>query len=148
MKTVLAFDPAAEVNISDTGFALLEYSKDTTPSVLQSGVIHGGFEGFVEWVRRDKLEADTIVSEQFIQNRKAADVSPLLIEGVIRFVYPNVVLQPSSSLSMVSEEHLKSFGFWSKVGHHKDANSALRHALFWLRSERHKPTLRGLSNLS
>lgn len=144
-STLLAFDPAAEVAVSDTGYALFEYTADAPPTFVQSGVIHGGFEGFSNWLRTTPLEADTVVCEQFIHYNAAADISPLLIEGAIRSYYKDVVLQPSSALGMVSEAQIKALNMWSEEGHHADANSATRHAIFYLRSVRHTPTLRLLS---
>lgn len=143
--TLLAFDPAAEASVSDTGFALLEYTENTAPRIIQAGVVHGGYEGFTGWLRDNPIEVDTVVCEQFIHYNAAADISPLLIEGAIRYVYPDTILQPSSVLGMVTEQHLKDVGFWTGVGHHQDANSAIRHAVYWLRSQRHTPTLKMLS---
>lgn len=141
---LLAIDPAAERAVSDTGYVLLEYTDSTMPRVVEAGVIHGGFEGFVN--QTEKLpEADYVVCEKYVTYNKASDPSPLLIEGVVRYLYPMVVLQPSSALSMISEKDLKELGLYSSEGHHRDQNSALRHALYFLRKERHLPTLKALT---
>ena len=136
---LLAIDPAAESPISDTGWALLYYD-DTTPATLvDSGVVNGGFAGFCGWVLPD---SDVTVCERFVRFRSQADSTPQLIEGVVRYLRPNVVLQPSSGYkTAVSDAVLKNLGLWSTKGHHADERSALRHGLWYLKKIKHMPTL-------
>ena len=76
---------------------------------------------------------------------KSGDVTPLLAEGVVRCVRPDVVLQPSSALALVSEAQAKALCPEIRAqGHHRDNLSALRHILAYLAKSRHKPTLRAL----
>ena len=146
MTTLLAFDPAAERRVSDTGWAW-GYFDDTTPFTLQGGgVIHGGFEGFCQWVREHKYPVvDTTIVEHFIMFNRKADPTPLLVEGVIRFRWPDTVLQPSTGKNtLVSDDELKAYGLWDTIGHHRDFVEASRHALVYLVKQRHVPTLRKL----
>ena len=171
MTTLLAFDPAAETPISDTGWAVVQYEDDSPPELVASGVIHGGFQGFLEWVsdiphyHNKQFEGpiytprgwfsdptthrcfpvDHVICEQWVDYGGYVDTSPRLIEGIIRYLWQDVVLQPSKALQMVTANDLKALGWYTTEGHHLDQNSAARHALYYLRSIRHKPTLRLLS---
>lgn len=140
MTTILAYDPAAERESSDTGWFLGEFSEDQPVSRIDSGVVHGGFEGFRVWT---KPEADIVVCERYVVFNRAGDPSPMLIEGVIRYLYPDVVLQPASGKNTaVSDTALKRLGLYSTKGHHHDEREATRHAVWRLKKLKHLPTLR------
>jgi len=149
VTSILAVDPCAEREVSCTGWAFGEYEPQTPFRLLGSGVIEGGFEGFVEEVQHRLVglgtllqNADEALVEHYVSYNKAGDPTPLLAEGVVRCVRPDVTLQPSSALSLVSEAQAKALYPEMKVqGHHKDSLSALRHLLAYLVKNRHKPTL-------
>ena len=143
-RSVLAFDPAAETVVSDTGWALLEYDDDTAPRLVDSGVISGGYQGFSDWMDDSRMafHNGTVVCEQFRLYRAAADPSPLLIEGVIRYMWPKTVLQRANEKEIASKTRLKKLGVWSSEGHHADAGSAVQHAYAYLLRQRHEPTIR------
>lgn len=137
---LLAIDPAAENPVSDTGWALLYYDKNTPATLLDSGVVRGGFAGFCGWVLP---ESDVTVCEHYVVFNRAGDPTPLMAEGVVRYLRPDVVLQPSSGYkTAVSDAVLKNLGLWSTKGHHADERSALRHGLWYLKRIRHMPTLK------
>lgn len=160
MTTILAIDPAAETPTSDTGWALALFSETEPFELLNSGVIHGGFEGFCR-IHNELLEIrllmsevgldpDRVVVENYIPYNSLGDSSPRLIEGVVRFLRPDAVLQPSSVLSekgLVPDSLLKAMGLWSTLGHHNDEVSAIKHALHYVLASRHKPTLKAIRNL-
>ena len=158
MTTILAIDPCAEREVSCTGWAFGEYEPQTPFRLLDSGVIEGGFEGFVEEIqfnpRKVNLysmlaDADEALVEHYVPYNKAGDPTPLLAEGVVRCVRPDVVLQPSSALALVSEAQAKAL--YSEIraqGHHADNLSALRHLLAYLVKNRHKPTLRAFTSIA
>lgn len=145
MTTLLAIDPACESNVSDTGYCLGEFSEDTPFKIIDSGVIHGGYKGFVKAAEMlDK--PDIVVYERFVTYNKVADPSQMLIEGVIRYVRPDAVGQPSSGKNtLVPNTFLKDKGLWDTKGHHHDMVEAIRHAYVWLFKSRHKGTLDELS---
>lgn len=154
MVTLLAFDPAAETHVSDTGWAVVQYEDDSPPELVASGVIHGGFQGFLDVLKEDNFWFVTgltigdnfqVICEQWVDYGGYVDTSPRLIEGVIRYLWQDVVLQPSKALQMVTANDLKALGWYTTEGHHRDSASSLRHILYYLRSIRHKPTLRLLS---
>lgn len=156
MTTILAIDPCAEREVSCTGWAFGEYEPQTPFRLLGSGVIEGGFEGFVEEVQHRLVglgallqNADEALVEHYVPYNKSSDVTPLLAEGVVRCVRPDVVLQPSSALALVSEAQAKAL--YSEIraqGHHRDNLSALRHLLAYLVQNRHKPTLRAFTSIA
>lgn len=161
MTTILAIDPAAERAVSDTGYCYGEFTDDMEFKVIDSGVIHGGFRGFesaahpylpagMDFSLCDPLlEADIIVYEKFVTYNKVADPSQMLIEGVIRYIRPDAVGQPSSGKNtLVPNDFLKKKELWgtkgSGAGHHRDEVEAIRHAYYYLARNQHIPTLREL----
>ena len=152
MTTILAIDPCAEREVSCTGGAFGEYEPQTPFRLLGSGVIEGGFAGFAEEVQHNIKGLGTLLHntnvalvEHYVPYNKSGDVTPLLAEGVVRCVRPDVVLQPSSALALVSEAQAKALCPEIRAqGHHRDNLSALRHILAYLAKSRHKPTLRAL----
>ena len=152
MASILAIDPCAEREVSCTGWAFGEYEPQTPFRLLGSGVIEGGFAGFAEEVQHNIKGLGTLLHntnvalvEHYVPYNKSGDVTPLLAEGVVRCVRPDVVLQPSSALALVSEAQAKALCPEIRAqGHHRDNLSALRHILAYLAKSRHKPTLRAL----
>lgn len=144
-KTVLGIDPGGKGG--DTGVVFISYS-DTQPATLVDSVaVHDGFDGFCEWwsdfTRRNEIP-DTVVVETFVNyGRPGADLSPLLIEGVVRYFYPEAVLSPASGKNKsVPDAVLKRLGVYMPGDHHRDRTEAARHVVRWLRNQNHIPTLR------
>ena len=148
MTRILAIDPSAERDISSTGFAILDYTAQGAAKVVASGAIPGGFEGFIHSI--DRLQAfqpDKVVCEHYVAYNRAADPTPLLVEGVVRYLWPDTTLQPSTGKNtLVPNDKLKEWGYWdSHAGHHADEREAIRHAFVYLVNQRHRPTLKLLS---
>ena len=152
MTTILSLDPSAERAISDTGYCYGEFEDNKPFRVLDSGVVHGGFNGFVSRLNETQdgldtlynriLSADIVVCEQFISWEPRADSTPRLIEGIVRYLRPDTVLQPSSGYkTAVSDDVLKRLGLWTTEGHHADSRSATRHLIMYLKNNLHRPTL-------
>lgn len=149
MKTILAIDPAAERGVSDTGYCYGEFRKNSQFNIIGSGVIHGGFNGFRQELRhggefyKRLLTADVVVCEKFVAWEPRADSTPRLIEGVVRYLRPDTILQPASGYkTAVPDRVLKHLGLWSTEGHHSDERSATRHLIMYLKNQLHKPTLK------
>lgn len=159
MTTILAIDPCAEREVSNTGWAYGRFDDNTPYEFLAGGVVEGGFGGLSQALQpgtpvhsrwgqfRDFLvaNADIVVVEHFIHYNRAGDATPLLAEGVVRHLRPDAVLQPSSALQYVTDGQLKALGLYVTLGHHKDRNSAVKHALAYLRNQYHRPTLQALT---
>jgi len=156
MHSILAIDPCAERSVSDTGWAFGLWDDDMPLEFTAGGVISGGFDGFVAatqtvqeedgWFYDDYLmAAGVVVCEHYVQYNKLGDATPLLTEGVVRYLRPDTVLQPSSGKNtLVSDTDLRRYGVYGTEGHHHDQREATRHALVYLAKQRHVPTLRKL----
>lgn len=150
MTLILSLDPACERNVSDTGWCLAEVEPDSPAQRINGGVIHGGFDGFVrelydckEFPDALQAQADVVICEQFVSWEPKADSTPRLIEGIVRYLRPDAVLQPSSGYkTAVPDEVLKRLGFWTTNGHHADERSAARHLIMYLKHDKHLPTLK------
>ena len=150
---VLAIDPgSSQAQVSHTGIVLLSGT-----TLLDSWAVDRGVTGFSAWARhqvslrggppygvrnsQDKWEdVDAVVCEKFVDRQvMGADRSPLLVEGVVRFLWPDVVLQPASGYkSQMPDEVMEKLGFSSKSfggDHHKDRWSALRHGLLYMKRQ-------------
>lgn len=150
---VLAIDPgSSRAQVSHTGIVLLSGT-----TLWDSWAVDSGVAGFGAWARhhvslrggppygvrnsQDKwVDVDAVVCEQFVDRQvMGADRSPLLVEGVVRFLWPEVVLQPASGYkSQMPDEIMEKLGFSSKSfggDHHKDRWSALRHGLLYLKRQ-------------
>ena len=153
---ILAIDTPAEDPVSSTGWALVD-DKDgeEVPVVVDKGAIGGGFNGFVallqtlpfrDWFRR----VGRAVVEKYGPYGGAGDTSPLLAEGALtyRLIQAGVPLvrQPASGKNkMIPDSFLKAQGWYSTKGHHHDEREAVRHALYYLTKQRHKPLLKALA---
>lgn len=148
MSRILSIDPGGKGG--DTGIVLIEYD-DTQPATLvDSWAVHDGFDGFCQWwfdyTSGNDLHVDYHIVETFVNyGRPGADLSPLLIEGVVRYTYPDVILSPASGKNTkMPDRAMTNLGFQRKAfggDHHADRWEALRHALVWLKSQKHIPTL-------
>jgi len=143
LTTLLAIDPAAARPVSSTGWAFCTYSDTEAFAVVQSGVVNGGFTGFRDDPNIHRLlnAANTVVCEKYVPY-KAADPSPMMIEGIVSFVRPDTVFQPATGKNNLAPDVLlKALGLWSTSGHHRDELEARRHALVYLLKQEHLPTL-------
>lgn len=119
-------------------------------------------DGYMEIIEGDV----TVVSEKFVplpapRSFKLNELEPIRIEGALDVMVDDVVWQRSSAMVLAggdtpaqrkknSDDVLRRMGLWStgKEVHYKDANdvnSAQKHAIAYLRSIEHKPTLEFLA---
>ena len=144
LTTLLAIDPAAARPVSSTGWAFCTYSDTEAFAVVESGAVNGGFVGFRDSAEIHRLvqAADTVVCEKYVPF-KAADPSPMMIEGVVSFLRPDTIFQPATGKNtLVPDDLLRGLGLWTTPGHHHDEREACRHALLYLIRAEHLPTLK------
>ena len=144
LKTLLSLDPSAARDVSNTGWAWGTYSDEEAYTVLASGNISGGFRGFINdaAVLRLLRVAETVVCEKYVIYNRAGDPSPMKIEGVVEFLRPDTIFQPSAHKNtLVPDDLMKKLGMWSTAGHHHDEREAVRHALLYLTKTVHMPTM-------
>lgn len=154
---VLAIDPGStKAKVSHTGIVFMNGTQ-----LWDSWAVPDGINGFREWYKGSGFyphhdtpgicypavhEPMTVVCEQFVDRQvRGADRSPMLVEGAVRFLWPNVVLQSASGYKtqMPDEQMEKLMGFNAKSfggDHHADRWAALRHGLLYLK-RRHDPTV-------
>lgn len=159
MTRLLSIDPG-----KNTGIALGEYS-DTEPyRLLQRWQVHGGTAGFKRWWRRERPEYDALVIEKFIlaANEFTADLTPVLIEGVLDVLLEDETVQPvwqprQAKGSLIGYppsvktktqrqrfrfDFLDRFGLFAAGTDNDDSNDAITHSLVFLKSRQHIPTMR------
>lgn len=144
MTLLLGIDPGGTGG--HTGAVLLEYTAQTAPVLVNSWAVPGDMDSFREWWQ-SPFERMTVVCEKFVnRNIAGADLTPLLFEGAVRYLVPDVVLQPASGKnSAVDDAAMARLGFSKKEfagDHHQDRWEALRHSLWYLKKQRHLPTLK------
>lgn len=160
MKTILSIDPSGS-SAGHSGVALVGYGDDTPATLLASWAVQGGLEPFRKWHRgqfpqwvhrpsmqyvpgADETWVDTVIVEHFVnRNVPGADISPVGIEYVVRWLWPDAVLSPASGKNTaVPDQALKNLGMYEDKSHHHDIREASRHAIWWLKKQGHVPTLR------
>lgn len=162
MRTILSLDPSGDPR-GHTGIVLLGYTETEPVTLLGAWAEPGGVDAFRDWYLRtvsqnkyvetppafpceptDQFCIDTVVVEQFVDRQiRGADRSPMLVEGVVRFLWPGVHLSPASGYkTAVPDAALKNLGLWLTGDHHNDRISAARHGVRWLKKQGHVPTIR------
>jgi len=151
MARLLAIDPGGKGG--DTGIVLLDYTDDTPALLVDSWAVEDDLKGFRKWFGDNGdvlMDPDTtVVCEEYVQrNVMGADLTPLLIEGAIRFMRADTVLQPASGKNTaVPDRAMWAAGFNRGMfpgDHHSDRWESLRHGLVYLKHQPHLPTLRAL----
>lgn len=150
---LLSLDPG-----ESSGIALGIFADDQPYELIETWQPRGGAVGFLQWWRSDVLyktmgvwdkQQDIIVSELFTLRNNAfvANVEPVRIEGVMLALGIEPVWQRPFMKKLVADEILVEHGLWQtgkKFGHvdGRDANDSIVHSLAYLKSNRHRPTLR------
>lgn len=158
MSYLISFDPGVY-----SGVALGTLSEKDPYRLLETWQVPNGAEGFKESLILRKPVADIAVSEKFVIRNMAGfshtadSVEPLRVEGVLVAVYPEIHWQEPSAQNLVSgktpsetkrlsDDFLRYHGLYQEPstieGRQKnDANSAIKHALAYLKGIGHKPTI-------
>jgi hypothetical protein len=140
MALVLSLDPGGT-----TGYALISVDDDSQMYVGRSGQIKGGLKGFLDfhWDVLEDLPVQKIICESFTlrEGIYGADLSPVYIIGALEALYPTVeiVYQEPKIKPLCDDDRLKKLGLHEPGKPHK--NDAIRHAVIYLRNNKHMPTL-------
>lgn len=141
MTKILSLDPGGT-----TGYAIVE-ATDTGVSLLEAGQIPEDLKGFIKWYdTRGRRDWDVVVCESFIlrPSVKFPDLSPVYIIGALEALEApwekEITYQAPSSKPLCNDDTLKRLEFYQVGKGH--ANDAIRHAIIYLRTKRHMPTLR------
>lgn len=170
MQHILSIDPSGDIR-GDTGISLIGYDDNTPAHGVASWAIPGGIEAFRTWLDNltdqfgdyvyigptgewaddwlprllgEAVRIDIVIVEQFINRQiKGADISPLGMQYIVQWVWPNAVLSPASGKNTaVPDSVLKALGLYDDKSHHHDVREASRHAVWWLKKQKHLPTLK------
>ena len=143
MRRLIAFDPG-----KCTGVSLWQYDSDTPLSLVGSGQIEGGVDGFLEYFYPTDgryMIWDVIVSESFVLDGRTPnpDVTPLKIEGILEAHAHRtgalVRFQRNNFKAHVDNDLLKKFELYKPGQPH--AMDSMRHALAYMKTSHHMPTL-------
>ena len=132
-----------------TGVAVLRYTEHTKPELVYLHQIPDGREGFFYFFIGSDVGEGTIftsVSEKW-ETREgihSANLEPVYSEGVQYASWVDqTVYQSPSVKKMVGDEFLKVNNLWTEGKRHQ--MDALLHAIYYLRSIGHEPTLKALA---
>lgn len=162
MKDILVIDPGME-----TGFVFAEYDDDKPVEIKRAWQKQGGLDGIHNtlWDYDTHLSVQTWVFEKFRTTprvMRADEVEALRIEGAVRLLRPDVVMQYNGAMLLAGTDHgsagknktaadnvLRKLGLWhtGKMIGAKDANdvnSAMKHLVAYLRGIGHAPTMEAL----
>lgn len=142
MRRLIAFDPG-----KTTGVSLWQYDSDTPLTLVGHGQIEGGVDGFLEYFypKGMFLPWDVIVSESFVLDGRTPnpDVTPLKIEGILEAHAHRtgalVRFQRNNFKAHVDNDLLKKFELYKPGQPH--AMDSMRHALAYMKTSMHMPTL-------
>ena len=136
---VLGLDPGGK-----TGVCLYDTENPLEPFFLE---VEGGVRGFSAWWKGQRLsEGAQLVCESFrLDDRtKQPDLSPVEIIGFLKAEgIPITYQMPSKGKLKVTNAILKRAGIYPKRGQVKGGHvvDAERHALEYLVTKRHRPTI-------
>ena len=143
MRHLLALDPGRT-----TGMSIWQYDAETPLTLVGSGQIENGVEGFLEYLYPDPIKYmnwDVIVSESFVLDGRTPnpDVTPLHIEGILESHAHRtgclLRFQRNNFKAHVDNDLLKKFGLYIPGKPH--AMDSMRHALAYMKTSRHMATL-------
>lgn len=160
LTTLIAIDPGQM-----SGVFIGKFDEVSQLRRLGYAQVPGGFAGIAEWFD-SQIDAgftwDVVVSEKFStrpmsRQYKLEELEPIRIEGLIQWLRPDVVWQAPAMMVLRqgdtqaqrkrnSDDVLRRGGLWltGKDVNYKDANdanAAAKHALAYMRSIKHAPTI-------
>lgn len=138
MPTILAIDPGKR-----TGVAAIDYQEDRAPVLIQSAEIYNGVEGFHTWWQMANPRYDVLVVENFIPREGVfgIDHEPLKVIGFLSQFKP-ILQSPAGRKKAVPDSALKRLDLYLPGEKNRNAREAVRHAVWWLKNQGHKPTIR------
>lgn len=133
---ILAVDPGVR-----SGVALLDVPNTKPPVLMSHEDISGGLSGFHEWWDL-RPSYDVLVVEDYIPRRGVpGNQEPQRIIGYL-YPYTPVLQAPAGRKQAVSDDVLKRLGLYLPGEPNRNAREAVRHGIWWLKKQRHLPTLK------
>lgn len=121
---------------------IIECDKDTQPVLVKAWQIKDGLQGFLKkgWMQE---QFDIIVCENFTLRNSVTfpDLSPVYIIGALEaLAVQDIIYQRPAEKPVCPDNILKVMNFYQVSMPH--ANDAIRHAVIYLRKQRHIPTIK------
>lgn len=152
MNRLLSIDPGME-----TGIVVMGYERGERPRVLGRSQVLGGLAGLLQRIDPFIESADEITCESFSprpgeRSWKLDELEPLRIEGALQIMTNGeITWRRPEQRKLIgtlprTEAFLKATGYWTtpKMVNRpdaNDANSAMMHAIGYLRDRAHRPTI-------
>jgi hypothetical protein len=137
---ILSLDPGGT-----TGYMIATVSPDSELNIERSGQIKNSLNGFLDfhWDVLEDEDINLVVCESFTlrEGIYGADLSPVYIIGALEALYPaiEIVYQEPKLKPLCDDDRLKKLGLHEPGKQHR--NDAVRHAIIYLRNNKHIPTL-------
>ena len=155
-ESILAFDPG-----DVTGWSLWAYDPDYPVQRLEYGMIHGGLEGFIQFLelRLGRLHPDILICERFnTEDGRVgrADLTPIYLEGALAAICSalgiEIIWQDTYMKSLCTDDTLRAHGLYiypkqvkvdPAIMHTdaRDVNDSQIHVLAYAKSTDHEPTI-------
>lgn len=155
MTEILSIDPGMS-----TGLIAASVKDDKLPEIRWKEQIEGGLPGLLEIEIWEYLQKDVVICESFhprqmARSYKLNELEPLRIEGYLVAHVEPVFRQPEQRKLIKGDDFIPSArflewaGYWTlpselpiKPKDADDANSAMMHLFSYLRSRKHRPTVK------
>jgi hypothetical protein len=140
MALVLSLDPGGT-----TGYAISSIDDSGPMYIGLSGQVKNGLQGFLDfhWDVLEDYDFAKIICESFTlrEGIYGADLSPVYIIGALEALYPTteIVYQEPKLKPLCDDDRLKKLNIFEPGKPHR--NDAVRHAVIYLRNNKHMPTL-------
>jgi hypothetical protein len=139
-QVILSLDPGGT-----TGYAIVLVTEDDELEIMMQGQIKNGLKGFLDfhWDVLEDIKIDKIIAESFTlrEGIYGADLTPVYIIGALEALYPTteIIYQEPKLKPLSDDDRLKHMGLHIPGKPHM--MDAVRHAVIYLRNNKHKPTL-------
>lgn len=152
-RNLIAFDPGLTTGYTWGTYSDTEPYVDHSVSSEEEGLTVEQFFGVIG-ILMTRPEPVTVVCEDFTLQRgrpmSSDQIAPVYLIGALQYLaYQNrnislVMQKPSAAKAGVTDEHLEKLGLLRKPKTRMDhMNDALRHAVLYLKAQKHMPTLKG-----
>lgn len=143
MTDFLSVDPGRR-----TGISLCHYSKGTPLTLLASWDVPFGVPGFFDWYRTEEPIVQFIVYESFDlrEGKHGVDLTPVEVIGALKILALELEIPlhdqpPAGRLQAVSDDVLRKFDMYQPGKAHRNERESNRHAVWWMKKQKHLPTL-------
>lgn len=135
---ILGVDPGKR-----TGVALIEVTDETAPVLVGYWEVYGGVSGFREWWKTHP-DYDVLVAERYITRGGVVQKDAHHPQQVLGFLdqFDPILQTPAGRQNAVSDAALRALGLYLPGKTLRNAREAARHAVWYLKSKHHRPTLK------